>query len=258
MLSPVLKIFDKHSETRSYRDAQPLIHDLSQSISKGNQSYASPGGWRPLRAANVQALSVSVENQLRRLGVDKRKLRVNGGGNSLSIEVDEMTIDQLNEIVFQLEGFYPAVEFQKFVVRVHPKEKELITFNGNLTFNAQAARQRAGSPGRRIPPPEAKPIRKAAPTPTPPPRPSPRPSRIRNNRKAVPSNPTAPRFRGAPPPRTAPTPPPPRANALDGPSGERGADYEGPDDYDEYGAPDIEDYPADLPPPPVFEEDDDF
>jgi len=248
-LYPLVSLVLQRSKLSDLQEVQSRLSALELEMGRSQLEIRTPVGWQRLDASNMNVFQTSLSSYLNSIGVpaDIAALSVRGG--LLHMSIQDMSLRQLVNMSFQIEGLYPALQFQEYRVSVHAENKETLDFEGRVSLNPALAQRIAASGAVASPPTGGRPGSPPAPSPLPA-QPTPPPPAPENLRPSP--MPSAPR-----PQLPETTRRESRRDLRDGRDDRRDDYYDDPrdvylDDYDrnEYLPHDVDDYA--LPPPDDF------
>jgi hypothetical protein len=136
---PMLSVFGTRIELSR---ANQLLNDLSgfnNAYSVEKRMAPHPAGWVSLPLTSTADIESSMNQFLAKIGVPADLATIVVAQNNVSIKVAELSLRQLVPLVFQLDAWFPALQFDKLKVRVNEQRKDLLDAELELTFDTEGA-----------------------------------------------------------------------------------------------------------------------
>lgn len=111
-------------EMRAYQDQAAVIH----------QAAPRPTGFQPLPAATAAEFEDSLKQFLGSVGLGGDDIEITPSNNGLKVEIPELSIRQATTILFQIDGWFPAVRNDRSKMKVNAANKDLLSMSMNLRF----------------------------------------------------------------------------------------------------------------------------
>ncbi|MBS1984752.1 MAG: hypothetical protein JST16_11325 [Bdellovibrionales bacterium] len=137
---PISSVWQQKGDLNSVRKLITDMKAFQDHISVVRQPAPRPAGFQQLPASSAPEFEESFKQFLASisLGGDGSDLQSIGAGQ-WKLDIPELSIRQALTILFQLDGWFPAVKVDRYRLVVNPENKELLTFEANLRFGDGSA-----------------------------------------------------------------------------------------------------------------------
>jgi len=151
---PVIGVLLKKNENSAYHNIIGDMQGFNSSVNVTHLPAPRPQGWTALPSGSIDEIEASLNQFLALNGVPLDFTKVQKSGQNISIVLEQVSILQSVNFLFQLDGWYPALQFSSLNIKVNPENPQLLNFTAELSFNAAEGgklNQTLGNPANGIP-----------------------------------------------------------------------------------------------------------
>ncbi len=138
-LYPLLSVYSLRVKKENFKELQKEVRALALSPEIIRQPAPPPMGWSPLNIATLDDFEINFENFMATLGVSFESGEFKRSGNSVQILFDEITIRQVFAMLYQLDGWYPALSIKNITVENSKSNKVFLKTNLELEYDSAKA-----------------------------------------------------------------------------------------------------------------------
>jgi hypothetical protein len=138
---PLILALQSKSQVSSMRKLLFEVQSFNNENSIVRRPAPRPRDWRALPAGTLQDLESSLQNFSETIGIPSDFVAVKGAGNGLSIDIQELSLRQAVALLYQIDGWFPAVKFDENKISIHPDSKDLLTLRAQLSYDETLAAQ---------------------------------------------------------------------------------------------------------------------
>ncbi|MBP7843520.1 MAG: hypothetical protein KA116_01780 [Proteobacteria bacterium] len=143
-------LWNTWQQRRQLQEYRYLVKDASSfqfQLKQLKQAYQRPKGWQLLPVGSSDQVNESLSQFLSNIGVSPDFYKLENQESALNLQVDELSIKQLNALLYQVEGYYPLLAISQMNVQVNAENKNLLKMSALIKYNTQHLDQFGGSEG---------------------------------------------------------------------------------------------------------------
>lgn len=125
----VLPIWGVVSQKRDIQAKRKLLAELQAFNSENSvvrRPAPRPQGWTSLQAASTKDMETALSQYAESMGIPQDFINSSTTGSSIDLELKELSLRQALTLVYQVDGYHPAMEFESLRIGVHPTAKDLL------------------------------------------------------------------------------------------------------------------------------------
>ena len=105
-----------------------------------------PSGWQNLPSNTADDLENSLQQYFANLGIISDNVSLTRSENTFTLKISDFSLRQAVSILFQLDGWQPAIRTTKMKLSVNPNNKVTVDFESSFEFDPAAAQRFAELP----------------------------------------------------------------------------------------------------------------